>query len=230
MNGILMISDNCRAIRENRKHQTRRLDGLKEINKEPDNWLLPPVYDSAYRAWAFYNPDSKAVWVKSRYRKGEIVYIKEAHYRYGRWIQSGVTKTRKPSWDFIPANDDIIFVHDTSRKPVLMPKDKTRTGWYLRSPLFLPADLARDFVKIKSGLPQRLQEITEEEAKDEGAECVIWYGEYAMVYENQMPVATYKAGFANLWDSINGKTYPYDSNPWEWTYLFDHVNREGVEL
>ena len=38
MKGILFQTDMIKAIVEGRKTHTRRVSGLKEINKEPDRW------------------------------------------------------------------------------------------------------------------------------------------------------------------------------------------------
>jgi len=52
---------------------------------------------------------------------------------------------------------------------------------------------------------QRLQEISEADARAEGAPL-------SMIYERESP--SYRAGFEGLWDSINAASAPWDSNPW----------------
>jgi len=42
MKGILFKSEMSLAIREGRKTVTRRQDGLKEINLNPDDWEVNP--------------------------------------------------------------------------------------------------------------------------------------------------------------------------------------------
>ena len=65
---------------------------------------------------------------------------------------------------------------------------------------------------------ERLQDITEEDARAEGCDgdCGIGY------------IPAYQAGpcqyqFAQLWDTINGKKYPWESNPWVWALAFEIV-------
>lgn len=228
MKGILMTAPNHLATRKKIKIMTRRLDGLKEINKEPDNWTyheeqsFPKLgrFVFQYDNRKPYHREIATVVAKPRYQVGEVVYIKEAHYRYGHWEKTGrLTKAGRQEWAFIAETNEIRY---RENKPEHVMRSVLRiSGWYKRSPLFLPADLARDFIKITKVGIGRLQDITEEEAKAEGAECVIWHGEHAMAYENQILIATYKAGFANLWDSINGKRNPYDSNPWNWEISYE---------
>lgn len=62
---------------------------------------------------------------------------------------------------------------------------------------------------------ERLEEISESDAKAEGAveskcdhpDCVDHvYG--------------YRAGYALMWNKINGKKFPWGSNPWVWVLEF----------
>lgn len=65
---------------------------------------------------------------------------------------------------------------------------------------------------------ERLQEISEEDAKAEGT-----YNDHS-TGDVQGFIATcgnvYRRNFALLWDSINGKRAPWKSNPWVWVIEF----------
>ena len=57
---------------------------------------------------------------------------------------------------------------------------------------------------------QRVQEISDEDVVAEG-------------FEKVFPVAGYmsrRLWYKNLWDSINGKKYPWSTNPWVWAITF----------
>jgi uncharacterized protein YhfF len=56
---------------------------------------------------------------------------------------------------------------------------------------------------------ERLQEITEEDARAEGC--------------GDPPFGTRRETFAILWDAINGKRAPWESNPWVWRVEFRRV-------
>lgn len=106
MNGILMTSDNHQAIRELRKTQTRRTAGLKEINKQPDIYrFLALGSDGAIFQYRLPSVIGETV-VKARYHVGEVVYIKEAHYLFGKWW-----------WAHGDDSDDVRFTWDPS-KPI----------------------------------------------------------------------------------------------------------------
>ncbi len=221
MKGILMKSWKAKAIAESsldREWQTRRLSGLKEINQDPDKWDLYVHSADDEERWWFsteLKDDSRTCVVKSRYQVGEVVYIKEAH----RYIQN----------DGDPYDFGVQYRWDSQVK---WWRDNANLMDYpidekWRSPMFLKAKFARYFIQITDVRPERLQEITEEDAVAEGSQCVIWHGEHAMQYERQMPVSTYRAGYANLWDSINPK-YPWSGNWWIWRYEFRKVGRLEV--
>lgn len=60
---------------------------------------------------------------------------------------------------------------------------------------------------------ERLQDISD-------ADC---YAEGAISMEDATWPGHPQECFRDLWDSINGKTYPWDSNPWVWVYEFEVV-------
>jgi len=120
---------------------------------------------------------------KPRYQVGETVYIKETY-----WVDN---------------EGDVFYIADwiTPKGEVIQP----RYGkWH--SPMRIPERYARYFITITDVRAERLQEITEEDAKAEGIlpDCA------------DNPVEQ----FAQLWNSIN-KDYPFESNPWVFVYTFE---------
>ena len=213
MKGILMTPDNIRAIREKRKTQTRRLHRLKEINQCPDSWLLPPVYDYSYKAWAFFASNSKTALVKSLYQVRETVYLKEAYC-----IEcTKVGETPCYRLDCLECN--------------LLTGDNRKIGckecnW--RSPLFLPEWAARDFITITDVKPERLQDITSWDCIYEGISQKYNSGRYFELYgmATDKPNHILIEEFRKLWDSINGKVYPWKGDWWIWKYTFLLKDRE----
>ncbi len=188
--------DMIKAIQEGRKTVTRRLDHLKEINLEPNKWLCPPIYDYGYETWAFFQPNSKATWVKPRYQVGEVVYIKEA------WATENQYNDLKPSE--IPHTAKIFYLLDGNYDPFKMGR--------ICSPLFMMEWMARDFIKFTDVRPERLQEITWQDCVREGI--------HAPDHEFELLIGNYQT----LWDSINPE-YPWASNPWVWRYEFKRVKK-----
>lgn len=88
-----------------------------------------------------------------------------------------------------------------------------KSHWH--SPMFLKAIYARYFIKILDVKPQRLQEITEKDIRAEGI-------------ENGLTKTGYYYAFGQLWNSINGKTYPWKLNPWIWRYCYKLLDRSNL--
>lgn len=84
-----------------------------------------------------------------------------------------------------------------------------------RVAIHLPEALARTRLKVSEVRIHRLQDITEADAEREGAPRGGWDDD-GRFYEN--PLGTYYAGFAGLWESINGKNPAkcWDANPFVW--------------
>lgn len=77
-------------------------------------------------------------------------------------------------------------------------------GGKWRPSIHMPREAARLFLTVKDVQIERLQDITEDDAKAEGVSAFI--------------------EFANLWDSAYSKRgYGWNANPWVWTITFERV-------
>ncbi len=149
MKGILFKPWKIKAIADSSpdfEWQTRRLDGLKEINQEPDGWTCLDLKSGRYY---FEIPETITchLLIKPRYQVGEVAYIKEAHYKYGYWLQtSGRGK------EFQITSDEVKFLENPPAE--ILTSAHLRLGWYKRSPLFLFEKDTRYFIKILSVRPE----------------------------------------------------------------------------
>ncbi len=161
--------------------------------------------------------------VGSFYRPGETVYIKET------W---GIGEFSDPH--------PIDILNNTA--PVRYKCGYERDGGEIvrwRSPRFMPEWAARSHALIKSVRPERIQEITEEEAVREGIERetahgqdlgwknYLWHGHFGSYGTGNKKsdawyhqYSTYKDGnaigsFSSLWELINGPG-SWERNDWVW--------------
>lgn len=98
-------------------------------------------------------------------------------------------------------------------------------GLMKRPSIFMPRWAARIFLKVTSVRVERVQDISDEDAKAEGMEAVS--GNFPL-----LPVrrALHYHAFADLWDSINAKRgFGWDVNPWVWVYEFEKVEAPDAE-
>lgn len=101
--------------------------------------------------------------------------------------------------------------------------------WY--PSIHMPREAARIFLRVTDVRPERLNDITDVQAKAEGVSMPLpaqkdpEYAEY---------IGGYWGAFADLWDStIKPKdipTYGWDANPWVWVIEFERISKEEAEL
>jgi hypothetical protein len=193
---ILFSSNMVRAYMDGRKTQTRRV-----INPQPEYvWgygvrIDDPDYFSVHvRYPGGHQPDP---WIHCPYGKpGHTLWVRET------WAVVNTLDHLKPSeiqygdfsWPQVwyKATDD----HSADYRKDFFGK------W--RSPIFMPRWASRFELPILSIRPERLQDISEEDAKSEGVA--------------NLP---YRYAYCMLWNEINAKRgYPWDTNPRVWRIEF----------
>lgn len=88
---------------------------------------------------------------------------------------------------------------------------------------------ARIFLEITQIRVERVQEISEEDAIAEGAEYLVQNGLADSAILKYAPANYHRAGFAMLWDSINGKREgcAWKDNPWVWAISFKRIENQA---
>lgn len=115
---------------------------------------------------------------------------------------------------------DILWVRETfaeitngHNETFIEYKANGNTGdWKWKPSIYMPKKAARIFLEVTNVRAERLQDITGEDSVNEG----VPNGPYAI-----NPVTNFK----KLWDSINSKRHPWESNPWVWVYDFERTTR-----
>ncbi|GAO43772.1 hypothetical protein FPE01S_02_08780 [Flavihumibacter petaseus NBRC 106054] len=203
------------AILNGRKTQTRRVvkgtalewldrDGfVKEYVALPKNELCP-----------YGNP-------------GDFLWVREEFYQIGHWKEvPGVkTKTGKMKWKFVPDNGEIRYSDnrpETFRKG-RHHKDPSTSVWHKRLARFMPRSACRLFLKVTNIRVERLQDISTEDVRKEGAgQNVRQMSLYGLDAKGIREV--YATHFSILWTSINGEE-SWNSNPWVWVVSFERTDK-----
>ena len=85
--------------------------------------------------------------------------------------------------------------------------------------IFMPRWASRITLEITEVRVERVQDISEKDAIAEGINC---QEPFKVPYRCQY-VATEQLRYSFIWDSINGKNFPWIANPWVWAISFRRV-------
>jgi len=193
--GIIMSGNHPQLILDDTMTMTRRTYGLDKINKDPDAWHLAAVFQDGLAR--FYTDSDNELTLKCPYGG------------FGDWTKAG-----KQAWRFIGTTDQIRY---TDNPPEKIWSGWTReqlnsrghSDWHKRPSIHMPKWASRITLEIVGIRAERVQEISEEDAKAEG---VLPCFERHLHYDNK----TYRCSFQLLWDSLNTKMYAWETNPWIW--------------
>jgi len=185
---------------------------LKHIKPQPETgWVITPTMVASTVAVIRLNKDGRPIErrnnVKCPYTVGEHVYIKE---KFHIGIYSPGLST------YVRFTDGMTIECTVPNNANVMLPGK-------HSSLHLPAWAARTVIEIKDIRAQRVQDISEDDAKAEGVEKCEGLRIYPDTKEYE-EVCDYRMGFTFLWDSIHGEG-AWERNDWVWIYLFRRVER-----
>ena len=187
---ILFSGPMVRAILAGTKTQTRRA-----IKKWPAGGHVQPLRDGSWEWCRDGGFDNGVHTEKPRYGvPGDALWVKE---------------TFAAPWgdDYrFPGGEPGIFYRADHPEP--LPDDGP---W--KPSIFMPRKLSRLTLVIDQVRVQRLQDISEEDARAEG--CDMKPGTYTAEFKLHGYIAAYR----DLWDRINGPG-SWDASPWVWAITF----------
>jgi hypothetical protein len=89
--------------------------------------------------------------------------------------------------------------------------------------IHMPRCYSRITLEITGVRVERLQDISEADAKAEGAPCVDEVSGHEVLFPQHSKAGTYRLGYRALWEQINGPG-SWDANPWVWVVCFKRVD------
>jgi hypothetical protein len=219
MKPILFSGTMVSAILDGKKTQTRRI--IKETPNhyhgthyggEKDgqpkhimDWGLSGVYQAEEGDWNckpghWYLDvqtdvdDNSHDEIAPKYSVGDILWVRET------WMPE--------TEQGIPTG---AYIYKATDKPE--PDGDTPLKWH--PSIFTPKDAARIFLRVTDVRAERLQDISEKDAKAEG-----------VITNGAVKVSSYVYWFQKLWDSINSKRgYGWNVNPYVWVYTFERCEK-----
>ncbi len=225
---ILYATPMVAAILEDKKTMTRRAIKL------PPDFDGRAVYDN-YPFGIKYSANKSdmgdTVWrLNPRWEKDDILWVRETHYAFGKWVRNGITKTNKPKWKFVDLTikRGHIYRYATHSDNSGISLSKLRDGqerWYKRPSIFMPKAACRIFLKVADVRAEKLHDTSQQDAIAEGV-----HEKSPHYYRNYLSKdgATFycaEDSFRSLWISINGQE-SWDANPWVWVIAFEKVAQD----
>lgn len=206
---ILFNDEMVQALLTGRKTCTRRAIKL------PDKMTGRPIGksgDSSNPLGFFYPGGIK----RPPYQPGDILYVRETWNKAGLVDDSDhvIEGTEKYYYAAGPEKPCFDFWVDPETG-----EHKDRMPW--KPSIHMPKEAARIWLKVTDVRAERLQEITEDGAKEEGANYK--NGKNVGLEEKMRRTAIER--FAEIWNSTIKKTdldrYGWDANPWVWVIEFE---------
>lgn len=219
---ILFSTSMVQAERAGRKDVTRRTTGLDVVTQNPDKWKVyyigeywkPEKGKAEDTTWVMFKhvDTEETVAIKCRYGKpGDILWVRETF--------------------------SVLHYEGVDERPVYLyradPENEALNGIW-KPNIFMPREACRLKLEVVSIRPERLHDITEEDAIREGIEPLnessaqlAVHGQLYKYYTEHRegifgtglrPIESYMT----LWESINGKE-SLDDNPWCWRIEFKRI-------
>lgn len=208
---ILFKPDMVNAILEGRKAQTRR---VMKIQPPTEAHQILTVVSSTDR-----KKEGKSHWgvmdeTKTRILKSDPRYFSCPYGAPGDllWVRETFRSSRV---DDLPGD----AVYQADHPGLKSPPGSYGRPW--KPSIHMPRWASRLTLEITDVRVERLQDISEEDARAEGARL-----ELAEVDSVRLGAeASHRSGFQNLWKSINGEE-SWAANPWVWVVEFQphHMN------
>ena len=204
---IIMIGESVRAILAGTKTQTRR------VVRGPVDFVGGQGQRDDLTCWGYWVDDMYGRWAV-------LARGLDQHHAHGLVSMPcpfGVPGGRlwvRETWRQSPGSMSVHYRADS---------DEVAGGPW-RSAIHMPRWASRLTLEVTDVRVQRLQEISEEDARAEGVPRLQRDAPDSPWSEGP---AWFRMGFRDAWDALNGKRAPWSSNPFVWAPTFKVV-REPV--
>ena len=225
---ILFNTEMVRAILEGRKSCTRRIVKPQQlIEMLPDKCKNGAPEEFLKEKKFMFKPYCDMTDIElinsayiAPYQPGDILYVRETVWqKIGYYLD--IDGETKPSW-----YNEFKYVASDEK-----PETGWNYSWAKRPSIHMPKEAARIWLKVTDVRVERLQEITEDGAKAEGA---IDNRGFIHSPENEYDrIHTAREHFIEIWSSTIKKfdidRYGWDASPWVWVIEFKRCEKpEGV--
>jgi hypothetical protein len=206
---ILFSTPMVQAILEGRKIMTRRIvkpqpneNGVDYMKNAPLGW--ESYYKEIWKPWKWETEEGESI-SKQPYTIGQILWVRET------WVDNKGE---------LPTDLGFVYKAELGTKELQYSKE---LGVKWKPSIFMPKAACRIFLEITNVKVERLQDISEEDAKAEGVE-LLPNNRYKYYLSNYFDCVTAVYSFKTLWQKINGRE-SWESNPFVWVVSFKKITK-----
>lgn len=215
--GMMFQGPLVRAILELRKQQTRRI-AKTEITMGRDSLLAP--HRGRKSADVYLLPErAKEAAALSPAQIGDLIYVRETYWAWGRWETRYSEAKGRDEWHFLDMSAECSQPYLYAADGISQGRVKRNGGvtptYWRRPALLMPKAAARIWLEVTGVRVERLQDISEADAKAEGA---------PLKNSPAAHLTSYRRGFQELWESTGGD---WAANPWVWVTDFKLLSSTG---
>lgn len=211
--GILFNTEMVRAILDGKKSCTRRLVKTRRkdacgfyVTRRKADGLFAGIYEYDENESMFDNQ------LEPPYQPGDIIYVRETWHKYIKRVGEGQNCHLAEFYGY---------------KASVANSEDAGEPW--KPSIHIPKEAARIWLKVADVRVERLQNITDDGAKAEGAN---WKNGKNVGWEEKMRRTAIER-FAKIWDSTIKKSdldhYGWNANPWVWVIEFERCEKTQEE-
>jgi len=218
---ILFSTPMVQAIPEGRKTMTRRTRGLEVINKNPDDFQFEWADFSLKLPWRFTQKFTvNELSLKERNFNQEAIKCPYGEIGDRLWVkETSCFVSLEHAQDLLEGmHSQLVYKTSVHEDWMKYAKEKYRYKW--TPSIYMTRAACRIILEITNIGVERLIEISEEDARQEGIELIQRVYGSSYTWDNCVTFhGTAKLAFQNLWEKINGAD-SWDFNPWVWIIKF----------
>ncbi len=260
---ILFTGAMVRALLDGSKTQTRRI--VKPQPPEDERIYTglyhPTVVDRhgeeqpSAEVFGAYTQDGEWALPCPYGESSDRLWVRDTFYAFGRWETRYSEKKKRDAWHFVDMTTECDrryqYAADNPDVPLAKGRSGAQPGWYTRPAIFMPRAACRVLRDIARIRVERLQDISEADAKAEGTftdeqrpEEHDYKSNYWMCPQclgtglhnglganggvifdiDCRECDTHVKRYRHLWESINGAG-SWALNPWVWVVEFRHIEK-----
>ncbi|MCW3583979.1 hypothetical protein [Burkholderia cenocepacia] len=232
---ILFNEPMSTAARSGQKSQTRRvaipkrsyIDFIGGGPKGGPDWNDPSCWgfeDLNTGIWWALHGNEECRQIPCPYGNvGDRLWVRETYVAFGRWETRFSVKKGRDEWHFVDLTLETGREYRFGGDLPNAKRGSATPAWWRRPSIFMPRAASRTLLEVTGVRVERLQGISEADARTEGVTIEDRHTVGYCAGEHLPPSIR---AFRELWDGLNAEAgHGWDTNPWLWVIEFRRIEK-----